>query len=239
MGRLRNQLGGDPFWSDEEVLDHGFNFRPDWWRTRIPNDVWTASLHRLPDATGGRGYHRVTRADLLRARTDNPDDIVSLLVACYAWGTGDLGFRVGRRARAFTVSRPDVLADKLAGAVAVLRDSGPVAAYQALARSGRFNLPHLGPSFYTKFLYAADAASSGAPGRALILDRFVAIALIEVEHWEMPEAGPWHFDTYRRWLEFAHDEAAKESAEGMPVRPDAIEVAMFRKGQAIYRDRRR
>lgn len=42
------------------------------------------------------------------------------------------------------------------------------------------NLKHLGPSFFTKFLYAADAQGS-RPGRALILDQFVAVALKDLD----------------------------------------------------------
>jgi DNA-binding HxlR family transcriptional regulator len=87
------------------------------------------------------------------------------------------------------------------------------------------NLKHLGPSFFTKFLYAADAEGT-RPGRALILDQFVAVALKDADGWDISRTGPWEPATYERWLDHAHGIAA---AEG--VRPDAVEMAYFNHGR--------
>lgn len=46
-----------------------------------------------------------------------------------------------------------------------------------------------GPSFFTKFLYAADARDRQS-GRALILDRFVAVALKAVGCWDISRNRP-------------------------------------------------
>ncbi|NHO82131.1 hypothetical protein [Micromonospora sp. CMU55-4] len=238
MGQLRDRLGGDPFWTRDEVLGHGFDFRPMWRKRRVPSETWTSSLSDLPDARRGRQYRHITRGDLLTATNNRPDDIGRLLVGCYAWGTGDLGFLVGRRAQVFVKNSPDAITNKLAKALAVLRGTGPVDAYEVLARGNECHTPYLGPSFYTKLLYAADARPEAEAGTALILDQFVAIALNKVEGWDLPEQGPWDRDQYQRWLDFAHNHARNESTEDAPVRPDAVEAAMFRRGRAIYRKRR-
>jgi pantoate kinase len=91
------------------------------------------------------------------------------------------------------------------------------------------NLKHLGPSFFTKFLYAADA-HSGEPGRALILDRFVAVALKAIDGWDISRNGPWDAATYGKWLDHAHGIAL---AEG--VRADAVEMAYFTFGRGAAR----
>ena len=89
------------------------------------------------------------------------------------------------------------------------------------------NLKHVGPSFFTKFLYAADARS-GRPGRALILDQFVAVALKAVDGWDISRNGPWESSTYERWLDHAHSIAVGEG-----VRTDAVEMAYFTHGRDI------
>ncbi|MFI7307655.1 hypothetical protein ACIBM8_31065 [Micromonospora aurantiaca] len=234
---LRDRLGVDAFWTPGEVLTHGFDFRPRWWQQRVPAEGWTAWLSDLPEANRGRQYRHITRSDLLTAANGGPDDVGRLLVGSYAWGTGDRAFLVGRRAQVFTKNTTESTTAKLVKALTVLRDQGPAKAYEMLALGGEQKLPYLGPSFYTKLLYFADARPDAQPGRALILDQFVAIALKEVEHWDITERGPWGPDQYQRWLEFAHNHARTESTNQAAVRPDAIEAAMFRKGWEIYQAR--
>jgi 8-oxoguanine DNA glycosylase-like protein len=88
-------------------------------------------------------------------------------------------------------------------------------------------LKYLGPSFFTKFLYAVGA-DGDQPGRALILDQFVAVALKDLDGWDISRDGPWGPDTYGNWLEHAHRIAAVEG-----VRPDAVEMAYFNHGRKI------
>ncbi|SKM38877.1 Uncharacterised protein [Mycobacteroides abscessus subsp. abscessus] len=210
------------FPDDDEVLAHGFRFRPTWWTPRVP-DGWGDFLEELPDK--GRGYRAITRADLLDAA--NSHGLPQALLAGYVWGTGKWAFLVGRRARVFRDNDAERAVDSLQSVAEMLRRGDTTAAYTAMLRGGPHHLQHLGPSFFTKFLYAADA-SSGRPGRALILDQFVAVALKAVDGWDISRYGPWDASIYKKWIDHAHRVAAVEGA-----RADAVEMAYFNEGRKI------
>lgn len=201
------------------VESHGFRFRPIWWTLRVPAD-WGSFLTDLPALE--RGYHRIDRADLLSA-TDR--GLPHALLSGYVWGTGGSAFLVGRRARVFRDNDASRIEDCLQSVGEHLRSAKPIDAYESMLRGRPNNLKHLGPSFFTKFLYAADAEGT-RPGRALILDQFVAVALKDLDGWDISRTGPWLPATYERWLEHAHRIAV---AEG--VRPDAVEMAYFNHGR--------
>ena len=181
---------------------------------------WGSFLAELPALD--RGYHRINRTDLLSAPTRG---LPQALVSGYVWGTGSSAFLVGRRARVFRDNDETRIADCLRSVADQLCLGNTADAYESMLRGHANNLKHLGPSFFTKFLYAADAEST-RPGRALILDQFVAVALKDTDGWDISRTGPWEPATYERWLEHAHGIAA---AEG--VRPDAVEMAYFNHGQ--------
>ncbi|UQU67976.1 hypothetical protein COUCH_17575 [Couchioplanes caeruleus] len=219
-----------PDFDDEGVVSHGFSFRPAWWHKAVARPAWTAHLDRLPLASGD-GYRRIARADLFAAASDEPAPAVA--VSAYAWGTGTGAFLVGRRARAFRRNDAEVVADRLTRARDLLSNAGAAEAYQSLLRGGRNNVRYLGPSFFTKLLYAYDARE-GQPGRALILDRFVAAGLNRRHGWSFSTRGPWSTHEYGRWLDLAHDEAHRASQElGRRVRADAVEKAYFCYGRAL------
>ena len=96
---------------------------------------------------------------------------------------------------------------------------------------GEGRTKHLGPSFFTKFLYAGDA-HSGQPGRALILDQFGAVALKATDSWDISRGGPWDPSTYSKWIDHAHSIAAGEG-----VRADAVEMAYFTHGWKVAAQR--
>jgi hypothetical protein len=243
MEPLRDRVGAIP--SDAEVLDHGFDFRPAWWLHRPQEPSWADFLTTLPAARKqrrGADWRHITRGDLLRSPETGPRPDGALLLGGYVWGTGDLGFRVGRRAQVFTDARTtagDVTA-RLAAAVEVMRNHGPSAGYATLLRYQDNWLRHLGPSFFTKFLYFADAdGSTGGVGRALILDQFVAIGLNYLEGWNLDETGPWPVSVYERWLDYAHEAAAEPDGPGSgAARADAIEMAVFLLGRRVDTARR-
>lgn len=210
------------FPDDDEVLAHGFRFRPAWWTPRV-SEGWGDFLEQLP--AQDRGYHTITRADLLDAA--NGHGLPEALLAGYVWGTGKWAFLVGRRARVFRDNDTERVVDSLQSVAEMLRRDDTTEAYSVMLRGGPHHLQHLGPSFFTKFLYAADA-SSGRPGRALILDQFVAVTLKAVDGWDISRYGPWGPSTYARWIDHAHGVAA---AEG--VRADAVEMAYFNEGRKI------
>nr|WP_299858102.1 hypothetical protein [Sphingomonas bacterium] len=208
--------------SEDAVLSHGFRFRPIWWTPRVP-EAWGGFLEQLPAQE--RAYHRIARADLLAAATDQ--GLPQALLAGYVWGTGSSAFLVGRRARVFRDNDVQRVHDSLAAVAATLRSGNTVDAYTSMLRGQSQNLKHLGPSFFTKFLYASDARR-GRPGRALILDQFVAVALKAVDGWDISRNGPWESSTYERWLDHAHRIAADEG-----VRADAVEMAYFNHGRNV------
>ena len=143
------------------------------------------------------------------------------------WGTGHWAFLVGRRARVIRDNDAARIADSLQAVADELTRGNTVDAYRSMLPGELNYLRHLGPSFFTKFLYAADA-DGDQPGRALILDQFVAVALKDLDGWDIPRTGPWGPDTNSNWQAHAHRIA---SAEG--VRPDAVEMAYFNHGRGI------
>lgn len=225
--------------SSAGVLSHGFDFRPSWWQSKVSDEVG-AWLDTLPVSEQGRGYHRITRGHLLSDPGDGSAlSNCRLLLACYVWGTGTMSRNVGRRARTFRDTPAEVLGRRLCEAREILTREGPRAAYAALDDGGPLRTKHMRASFFTKFLYAADASGHGAPGRALILDQFVAIALNDLHGWQLPERSGWRDGTYQAWLDLAAVEAEKASSrEGVPVRVDAVEMAYFQYGRRVAQDRR-
>lgn len=224
--------------TSDQILAHGFDFRPTWWQRRV-DPSWAAFLTDLPIADQGRGYHHITRRDLLR-RSEPPSASADgrLLLACYVWGTGRSGWLAPRRARVFRDTTPSDLSARLARARQTLLTEGPMAAYAALDDGGPCRVKHMRASFFTKFLYAADGPGDGSPGRALILDQFVAIALNALHEWSVPERGGWSPQTYGRWLDLAHEVALHESERtGTGVRIDAVEMAYFSYGRGVSRTR--
>lgn len=212
---------------ESAVLGQGFRFRPVWWTSRVPG-TWGDFLNQL--SAEGRGYHRIIRTDLLSAATEH--GLPQALLAGYVWGTGESAFLVGRRARVFRDNEPARIGDALTSVAEQLRAGNTADAYRSMLRGNRNYLKHLGPSFFTKFLYAAGAEDR-QPGRALILDQFVAIALKHVDGWEISRTGPWETATYERWLDHAHRIAAVAG-----VRADAVELAYFSRGWEVARSER-
>ena len=208
------------FPAEDEVLAHGFSFRPTWWVPRVTEECG-AFLEQLP--AGDRGYRTITRADLLDTATTY--GLPQALLAGYVWGTGASAFLVGRRARVFRDNDSQRVDEALHATAELLQRGHTVDAYTAMLRGHPHYLKHLGPSFFTKFLYAADACDH-QPGRALILDQFVALALKDLDDWDIPRYGPWEPSTYAKWIDHAHRVAA---AEG--VRADAVEMAYFKHGR--------
>jgi hypothetical protein len=135
---------------------------------------------------------------------------------------------------------------RLASAVSILDDYGPVAAYHALR--GGHRAPHLGPAFLSKVLYFADA-SIGREARervsALILDRTTAQKMIRVSReyleanglhssgqdeavrwvWDRPDWSDHRYGIYCRWAGRCVQYMAK--VHRWPQNADLIELALF------------
>jgi hypothetical protein len=218
--------------SEQELLGQHFAFRPGWWTPRIPASEWTGFFAGLPAQE--RGHLWISRADvLMAAQVSDPRLLPQGIVAAYVWGTGSNAYLVGRYGRVFRDAITERIIEAANDAVSILKADGPVPAYRSLQRGAPNYLKYFGPSFFTKFLYAADSRGTD-PGRGLILDQFVALALADIEGWKLPRRGPWTAGEYGRWLDYAHDRASQESdRRGMPVRPDAIEMALFEHGRRL------
>src|SRR4029077_10395659 len=89
-GRSRVAFVVVDFPDDDEVLAHGFRFRPAWWTPRV-SDGWGGFLNQLP--AQDRGYCPIPRADLLDAAETH--GLPQALLASYVWGTGSSAFLVG------------------------------------------------------------------------------------------------------------------------------------------------
>ena len=223
------------FKSDGEVLDQGFDFRAAWWQRPAVPQTWSSVLDELPVSEHNSTYRRIRRQDLLGRPSVDPDDCGRLLLLCYVWGTGPQGGNVGRRSLVFRDTSEAVLGTRLVEVRQLLKSDGPSAAYTALTDGGDFRTKHMRASFFTKFLYAADAGEDSSCGRALILDQFVARALNDLHGWGLRPTSGWSPESYQHWIDFAHDQAA---AADPPVRPDAVEMAYFEHGRGLSRQRR-
>lgn len=217
--------------TEDDLLAQGLDFKPLWWAADVPS-TWTSWLTSLPAAQRGGEYHHITRRDLLTVNLDDlPGHHGPLLLACYVWGHGPSAPRWRRKVFMDTPSTE--LAEHLTAARRILKAEGAVAAYQVMSGGGPHRIKNMRASFFTKYLYAADAPGEGACGEALILDQFVALALNDLHQWGLPEKSGWSGDDYGRWLQHAH-----EAARAWKVRPDAVEMAYFRHGRSINNDRR-
>ena len=228
---LQSAVGRPPTTGD--MLGQRFMFKPAWWHDRIQQPKWTSFLDSLPEVDDKPDRRWIDRRTLLTTSRAEP---CRALVAAYVWGTGDQAFVVPRRARMFAANDSEVIEDRLGQVRAILDNDGDDAvaeAYRALSRHGTAWLRYLGPSFFTKVLYALDAHGE-APGRALILDQFVIIALNDLCGTALPERASWNTPTYLAWLSFAREQAQRLSDDlGAEVRPDAVEFMLFQQGKNV------
>ncbi|MFE1010032.1 hypothetical protein ACFW4M_01845 [Streptomyces sp. NPDC058794] len=152
-----------------------------------------------------------------------------LLIAALVWGTGTKARSVNRRGLIFGRSTAEHIDDRLGTVLTVLREQGAVAAYDKCRREER--VPHLGPAFFTKFLYFAGYEDGAGFRRPLILDSVVSLALKDrrtvAEDW--PLSG-WTTAQYARYLDILHHQA-----ESAGVRPDVVEAAWFAHGTWLRR----
>jgi hypothetical protein len=214
------------FPNEADLLGQGFEFRSAWWTPRMPAE-WGGFLGRLPATQ--RDYRRISRFDLLAAASQG---LPQALVASYVWGTGGSAFLVGRRARVFRDNDDGRIAECLTRSAEELASGNTIDAYESMLKGRSNYLKYLGPSFFTKFLYSADARKH-RPGRALILDQFVARALICRHGWDISTTGPWPSLVYEKWIDHAHKVAITEG-----VRADAVELAYFNYGKEGLSERR-
>lgn len=177
-----------------------------WWRHAITS----RSLPGTPPPAS------LTRADVWRQR----EDVCTLLWHALAWGAGRFLRQNAKRLTAIAEDLPR--AGALLAEAASLAGSDPEAAF-AVLRPDRHNaIGHLGPSFFTKFLYFTGGGAPDHP--SLILDRRVATALREHCGWtSLNRMGPWPPWTYGRYCALL-----RRWSTDLSCAPDEIELVLFR-----------
>jgi hypothetical protein len=183
----------------------------------------------------------LSRQDLfdLAARADG--SWIPLLATTYAWGQGTFGYGPARLRKILESNDHNEMDRSLADAVNALRSDGPATGYRVLNRRVR----HLGPAFFTKFLYAAGEGLALDRPRPLILDQRVAASLRtltttlnrqdglppDLSAWLWTHNG-WSPHRYEQYVSFAHRLSTHlhRTIDGWPDRPDLIELALFDKG---------
>ncbi len=212
----------------EVILDHAITVNLTWW-----NDA----LHER-DLPGGpvigrhsagqridQGRAVITRGDLFglaAASSGSPTDTLALLWHTLAWGGA------GGKVRQVLNRMDSVARDRSAAALA-LRTAAqsshrdPESAYDTLYPRGTPPaIAHLGPAFFTKYLYFAGAG--GAPDHpSLILDSRVASALVDIGWTSLHPEGGWPAETYQRYCSLL----ARWAQETGNLRPDLFERWLF------------
>ncbi|WP_411070083.1 hypothetical protein [Streptomyces sp. cmx-4-25] len=193
----------------------------------------------------GSGDAEVSRAEVARtvAGALEREAFREALVATYVWGKGKRGTPAGSGPSTLRcILAADGLDAALSGAVATLREAGARKAYAGLLGK----VPHLGPAFFTKFLYFAGLALPPAQGPApLILDRVLAERLHHLAVavgretgldpdgasvtwvWKRWNWSPHRYRIYLSFMEAAARQLAETDSWPSHARPDLLERALF------------
>ncbi|MFF3663214.1 8-oxoguanine DNA glycosylase OGG fold protein [Streptomyces olivochromogenes] len=187
----------------------------------------------------------VSRAEVTSIVADalRREAFTEALVATYVWGKGKRGTPRGSGpATLQKILAAEGLDVALAAAVTVLHEHGSQEAYAALHQQ----IPELGPSFFTKFLYFTGKTLPPANGpEPLILDRVLSLRLRSLAVTVGRETGhdpdgsvaawvwaDWNWSPHRYgiYLSFMHA-AARQLAgtDSWPsdAAPDLLECALF------------
>jgi len=203
----RLRLGG------EDTGKHCIPFHPHHWRFGNVS---------LPVTSLQRGY--VCRQDDFDVAKlpQTPETNWQLFCASFVFGYGQSGLGPFRFRRLTRRTAQPKLSAVIADARHLLRDCGPLSAYDYLRGDTTRIVPHWGPAFFTKLLYFADAS-----GTALILDNQLARIVHRlsgmdhlVKRYGRSECWTtWRYGVYLAWMHRA--------ADMMEVRPDFLEYALF------------
>ena len=178
----------------KEIHSHAVEVDLTWWNEAL-------SSHRLAGGPvcGDRGGEEVdsgratmTRGNLFQlsaAAVESEEGAQRLLWHALAWGSG-LKVRKNLQ-RMEAVSHLPGGGEALVEAAALAR-AKPVDAYERLRPRGVNLVAHLGPAFFTKFLYFAGGKAPENP--SLILDSVVARAL-KRRGWSSPGSHGWPAET--------------------------------------------
>lgn len=209
----------------EVILGHAITVNLTWWNDALHERDLPGGPVVGHDSTGqrvDRGRAVITRGDifaLAAASSGSPTDTLTLLWHTLAWGAGGKVRQV--------LNRMDSVArDRSAAALALrtaaqLSHRDPERAYDTLYPRGTPAIAHLGPAFFTKYLYFAGAGAPDHP--SLILDSRVAAALVDIGWTSLHPEGGWPAETYQRYCTLL----ARWAQEAGNLRPDLFERWLF------------
>ncbi|MEZ0051930.1 hypothetical protein ABIA30_002942 [Mycobacterium sp. MAA66] len=192
---------------------------------------WTATLTKygLQDTILGDTISRADIFALADPAVDDPAAALTLLWNALAWGSGTK--RRNNKARIGSVAHDSPAAGVLLQQAAQISRSDPLRAYDLLYPSNKTALPHLGPAFFTKYLYFAGA---GHPDhRCCILDENVALALRDACGWSTLPTSAWPATSYERYVQLLD----RWIADYQLPRRDMIERWLFEHGKTLPRRR--
>jgi hypothetical protein len=202
--------------TDGLVRDQGFDYLPQHWTSRWPDTL------PVPNVLLDGERKHINREGIFAissAPVSSDEDVLNLYVAMGAWGTGTKAQRV---VRAVKPLHEQGAVAALARSLDAARSGQPVEAYRRLKITGEDRIKHLGPAFFTKWLYFSAYDSTGPRNgpAPLILDARVANAL----GWKRQG---WTSSDYGRYL----DMATEIQDTWCPEKPThVIEYALFKLG---------
>lgn len=214
----------------EEIFNHRVTVDLSWWNEALRSHALAGGpicgYRDGKEVSSGRAT--ITRADLFRqsaAARETKEGAQRLLWHSLAWGSG-LKVRKNLQ-RMETFSHLPGGGEALVEA-AVLAGANPLDAYERLRPRGVNLVTHLGPAFFTKFLYFAGGREP--ENQSLILDSVVAQAL-KRRGWSSLRSAGWPAPTYGRYLELVERwrGSAADSGAGNSELPrrDLIEKYLF------------
>jgi hypothetical protein len=194
------------------ILGHAIPINRSW---------WDRELGHIGLPSGTVVSENITRAmvfNLAEAAQFNAPDAERLLWNAVAWGAGKKPRLIRKRIESVEADRTRL--GELLREAAVLSRSSPVDAY-TLLRPRDNAIKHLGPAFFTKFLYFAGGGNPDHP--CCILDDRVAHSLQAAGWRSLPRRNDWWPSTYGRYMELL----AQWKNETGATRLDLIERYLF------------
>lgn len=171
------------------------------------------------------------RAEMCRLADNllNRGETVGAFVVAMVWGHGDSGYGGFRTRRVLTgaddpAGEPldDTVVVRLAKAVDVARDAGAVEGYRYLNNDALGRVKHLGPAFFTKWLYAATARG--------VHDHELAAPVLDDRVLKWVNANtelvlrPWYTDDYAAYVRALSEWGERAEPRRSAV---AVEEAIF------------
>jgi hypothetical protein len=211
----------------ERIDDHAVAVPAAWWNAALAQYGLLGGP--VTGRTGDDGRTWISRGQLFALASDTDPagehDLLRLLWHVLAWGSG-FKLRHNHKRLKGIAGNPSAAATRLREAARLAR-TDPESAYTRLYRLAGDPLPHLGPAFFTKYLYFTGAGDPAHP--CAILDSRVAHTLHTRCGWDSLRCGGnWPPRTYRRYCALLARWSAEESARtGRDVGPDEIEHWLF------------